>query len=455
MAEGNVYVVYDHPTGVYLARSTNGGDSFLPSVPIVGIGTSNMPALARREGAGPEEEDLYVTFMASGGIYFTRSPDAGTTWLIPITVSNMVPAIVPKIVVDAFDTIYVTWHHTVNDYGGYFYLSRSTDNGATWSNPVPIHSSVYGVLFRPQNCSLIVQGGTLLFAWVGQPQGGFPEVMVTRSTDSGVTWSDPVRVDDAVDHTVGETVDLTVAADGVIYAAWGDDRLFGGGHELTYVNRSTDGGQSWSPGVRVDDAGDCVENSTSGAVIVDDQNRLHVVLVDGRNYCEEPFYFGWTDIFSTYSTDGGLTWSADEQINNPIPYDGNYYVSVQTGPGKVYTTWRRVGAGPDHIWLDIHDPSHPPPTRTPTSSPSPLTPTSTPTGTPSPTTTPTSPPAATSTPTPNPTSTANATPTPSASTTATVTPTASATLRASPTMTPVPEPWRVYLPWVHVQERSR
>jgi hypothetical protein len=467
----NVYVVYDHPTGEYLARSTDGGHSFLPSVAIFEGNNGSLPALARREGARPEEEDLYVTFMALEGLFFSRSPDGGTTWLLPTTVTNITPAMVPKIVVDSSGTIYVTWHHTTYEQYGHFYLSRSSDGGLTWSTPIQIQTELYSVYSRPQMCSLLVQGDTLLFAWVGQPQGGSTEVMFTHSTDGGATWSDPVRVDDAVDHTVGVTVDLAIAADGVIYAAWSDDRLFGGGHELTYVNHSTDGGQSWSPGVRVDDAGDCVENSISGAITMDDQNRLHVALIDGRNYCEEPFYFGWTDIFYTYSTDGGLTWSVDEQINNPIPYDGNYRVSLQAGSGMVYTTWTRVGAGPDQIWLDLHDPSHPTPPPTPTPSPTPLTPTATPTEIPSPTTTPTSPPAATPTPTPSPTSTASATPTPSASATATpipsasvtpvpsptglATPTTSATPGASPTMTPPIGEWRVYLPRVHVRERGR
>jgi hypothetical protein len=245
-------------------------------------------------------------------------------------------------------------------------------------------------------------------------------------------------------------MDLAVDPAGVLYAAWGEARIHPP-DTLTYVARSTDGGATWSPGVRVDDAGDCFQSSTSGAIAVDAGTAsLHVALDDGRNYCQVRPYYGWADIFYTHSTDGGLTWSRNEQISDPIPYNIPGYCALQTQAGRVYTLW--AGDSLDsvrRIWLDIRDSGLPPVTMTPTPTPTDTpTPTPTATATPSPTFTPK--PTATKTATPTATASppppATGTPGPTATLTATATPGPTATATVSPS--PRPPEWRVYVPGV-------
>ena len=78
VAGENVYVVSSSAEGgVYFSRSTDGGHTFFPPVLVAFPGF--LASLARREGAPPEELDLYVVFEVSmdDGIHvaFTRSPD--------------------------------------------------------------------------------------------------------------------------------------------------------------------------------------------------------------------------------------------------------------------------------------------------------------------------------------------------------------------------------------------
>ena len=402
LAGEDVYVVYDSGSaweGIWFSHSSDGGQTFLPSTHIHPEGSK--AAIARREGAGPEEEDLYVTFYKGYRVYFTRSPDEGATWLAPLVVYDGAPEEAwvghPKIAVDAGGTIYLTWR---KDSGGYhsFYLSRSGDGGGSWSAPSPITPEPYVVGNWTLSSSLQAAGGVLYFAWNGTRVSTWErEVMFTHSSDGGESWSGPARVDD--DEYPARDVDIALGADGTIYAAWGDRRLFGSGHDLTYVNHSSDGGQSWSPGVRVDDAGDCVKASLSGAITVDDTtSSLHVALSDGRNYCHETYYLGWTDIFYTYSTDGGSSWSENEQISNPVFHNYAGDASIQTRAGRVYTTFNGKVSEVDgraFMWLDIHDPGLPPVTASPAPSP-----TASPTPGASPTSTGTVSPPASATPTP-------------------------------------------------------
>lgn len=185
MAGENVYAVYDPATGgIYFSRSTDGGHTFLPPVLLAYPG--HTASLARREGAPPEEENLYVVFEVSmdDGIHvaFTRSPDGGNTWMrpvfVPIPGGNHCPD--PKIAVDAGGTIYVTCRR------GHFYLTRSTDGGATWSEPFPFtpdYDSMGGVMV----CSLVVRDGVLYFvtAVFGEPIPYDFKVVFTKSTDGG------------------------------------------------------------------------------------------------------------------------------------------------------------------------------------------------------------------------------------------------------------------------------
>ncbi len=81
------------------------------------------------------------------------------------------------------------------------------------------------------------------------PPGGDPlDVMFSRSTDGGNTWSAPVRVND-----VGTGYQwfgtMSVAPNGRIDVIWNDTRNAGGGYDSElYYSFSLDGGLTWAPG---------------------------------------------------------------------------------------------------------------------------------------------------------------------------------------------------------------
>jgi hypothetical protein len=202
--------------------------------------------------------------------------------------------------------------------------------------------------------------------------------------------------------------------------------------------RSTDGGQTFSPPVRIND--DPINHNKwhfFGTLSVAPNGRIDVVWYDTRN---APNNID-SQLFYSFSTDGGVTWAPNIPVSNSFnpqagypqqPKIGDYItiVSDNTGGDVAYAATfnenpQAVGGHEQDVYYVRVFPGGTVPTPTPT-------PTVTPTITPTPTATPTVTPSATPTATPS--------ATPSATPTATVRPTPTPRGRPSPRGRPTPLP---------------
>ena len=134
-------------------------------------------------------------------------------------------------------------------------------------------------------------------------------VLVHRSSsDDGRTWSDPVPVAPAgpPPHGLRRGMDAQVAARGdLVFAAWmtpGTDR-WGGGPIGTAV--STDGGAHWRPGPNPSDDGSTAGHGFLDAAF-DGNGALHLVWLDSRD--------GSQGLRGAVSRDGGQTWEANQTL---------------------------------------------------------------------------------------------------------------------------------------------
>ena len=132
-------------------------------------------------------------------------------------------------------------------------VSRSDNNGASWSNPV-ISAKANGYTFNDKD-SLAVDSnpnspffGRVYVSWTqfrGIPGLAEP-VMTVYSDDGGKTWSKPTQLSPAYNnqHMNGrQGTSLAVGPDGTVYDVWEDsDKL--GSRQVVAV--STNGGASWS-----------------------------------------------------------------------------------------------------------------------------------------------------------------------------------------------------------------
>lgn len=130
------------------------------------------------------------------------------------------------------------------------------------------------------------------------PGGRGGEVFVASSKDGGVTFSAPVKVAHVPQLMLGNRRGPRVAADGdtITVTAIADELI---------AFTSRDGGRTWSGRVAINDApGSAREGLHDLAGAAD--GRLFVTWLDLRN--------GAMELWGAESTDGGATWSKNEQI---------------------------------------------------------------------------------------------------------------------------------------------
>ena len=313
-------------------------------------------------------------------------------------------------------------------------FQRSTDGGVTWQAPIEIpQGPIYGSLDVDTNGNVFVGGEGSTFycirssnAQFGGQTPTFDQVTpVDLGGDLGSGGINGVGLTGmlflAIDHSGGATNNNIYMLASVIPP----------GRSTTDVMfaRSTDGGLTFSAPHKVND--DPVNPNKwhwFGTFSVAPNGRLDAVWYDTRNAANNTD----SQLFYSYSTDAGITWSPNVAVSNAFnPFEGypnqskigDYItiVSDETGGNVAYAATFNFNANRGQHEEDVYyvrvfpggqGPS-PTPTATATSTPTATpTPTATATATATPTSTPTSTPTPTATPTPRPTPTPRGTPIP-------------------------------------------
>ncbi len=198
------------------------------------------------------------------------------------------------------------------------YFSSSHDGGKTWNANVRLDDDQAG---QEQNeCALIAAPQGVLYAfWTDNrdPRTLF-DVYSSFSHDGGKTWHPGIKVNDDTTHSFQVSPQAVIDDKGIVYAAWRDYRDQGASGDLNaniYFSRSEDGGKSWRPNVRVSHAR--FGHNWFPALHLDAEARLHCLWMSSE---DNPAF----DIFHSYSSDGGQTWSPPLRVNDDlarVPHD--------------------------------------------------------------------------------------------------------------------------------------
>ena len=322
-------------SAILYARSTDGGSTW--SKPVVLRQDLNNTVLNDKESVTADPNDQHYVYAVwdrlesppSGGhanpiaaehaigyrgpTWFARSKDGGVTWeaariildpgTLNQTIGNQIVVTPDGTLVNSFDLIY-----GAKNKGGLrgtnIAVQRSTDKGQTWSKAIVV---------APQQVASVTTPGD------GQD---------VRTGD--------VIPDIAVDRSGAQR-------DGNLYVVWQDGRFKAGGSAAVAFARSTDGGLTWSAPVRVDDAG--AAQAFTPSVDVDASGRIAVTWYDFRNDTSSTGS-ARTDFWVRYSSDGGTTWTDSERVTRDsfdmlaAPNARGFFLGDYTGLDHAGSTFR-------------------------------------------------------------------------------------------------------------------
>ena len=270
-AEGDFFyysLTYD---GAYytcqLFISEDGGVSWSGPIPAYG-GDKAWIAIDRTDGIG------YGNFYAAwdyagccGDNWFTRSADGGMTFDYPAPIPQQ--PIWGQVAVGPDGAVYVTGRRASTNEQFVVVRSLSVQDPAAplgfdlatavylggvhryylqyGPNPGGLHGNV---CIAADHSGGPTHGNLYILASVDPPGADPMDVMLVRSTDGGVTWSSPVRVNDDPPGTNAWQWfgTMSVAPSGRIDVVWADTRNDPGGYDSElYYSFSADGGVTWSP----------------------------------------------------------------------------------------------------------------------------------------------------------------------------------------------------------------
>ena len=250
------------------ATSTDGGATFASGV---------LPGLAPNRPPDPFDRttDPVVAYDANHDVWMisslgltdpgpegaavvvNRSTDGGLTWSGPVTVAEAGSG-------QDFDKNWVVCDNTTTSphYGNCYHewddfgdgdrilMSTSSDGGLTWSTPIMTAKRVYGLGGQP----VVQPDGDVI---VPSANAFEKAIIAFRSTDGGASWGDEVIVAHVRDHTVpgdlrsGALPSAEVGSDGRVYTVWSDCRFSKGCKTNSLVISSSADGVNWSDVRRV------------------------------------------------------------------------------------------------------------------------------------------------------------------------------------------------------------
>jgi hypothetical protein len=267
------------------------------------------------------------------------SQDQGRTWQVvdvapknfrvsgdvSTTFDNQGHAFVSYIAFDKLGT-FNYWAHGATRNG--IFVRRSLDGGKTWEaedHDVAEQPTAQGIPFEDKPYIVADANPKSRFAgnlYVGWTRWRIADsqMVLSRSTDDGKTWSSPIEIDahpglPRDDNGAAEGFDGTVAPDGTLYAVWSQDNDI----MFTY---SRDGGESFSHARAIIHtapimfAVQALERANGFPQIAIDPShkRLYVTWSDYRN--------GDIDVFVSSSDNGGKHWSPLTRVNNDPIHNG-------------------------------------------------------------------------------------------------------------------------------------
>lgn len=306
-----------------------------------------LPGITKFQGAGPYDRvsDPTVAYdpahnvwlisslplLESGGVHgaavvVSRSTDGGTTWSNPVTIATGSDLDKNWTVCDTtftspfYGRCYTEW----DDHGNSnrIKMSTSTNGGTSWGAALNTANNATGIGGQP----VVQPNGTVIVPIANASE---TSILAFKSTNGGASWSSTVTVDSIFEHTVAGNLrsDALPSAEidgaGKVYVVWQDCGFRSSCATNDIVMTTSTDGTTWTSTVRIP-----IDSLTSG--------RDHFIpgLAVDKSTSGSSAHLGLTyyyypvgncststcqlDVGFVSSTNGGSTWSAATQLAGPM-----------------------------------------------------------------------------------------------------------------------------------------
>lgn len=243
---------------IYYNRSVDGGSTWLTARAVVSYLQEHRP----ETGVSPQVEspevavlgnNVYVSWAAGSGLYLAKSTDGGSTWGTPTNVftqvggSNVMASgkVALRTTYAGGEVVVLAWTNGHTRTCSAF----STDGGSTWPQRTCFDAGSATYAQNPA-VALTPGSGQAVVAWQDNRDGA-QRLYRAIWESSGVVVRNSGLVTEAAGPVAFPAVLSTIeGVTTVVHLAWQDAR---NGDDDIYWARSTDGGLNWQAAVRVND----------------------------------------------------------------------------------------------------------------------------------------------------------------------------------------------------------
>jgi len=321
-------------TDIGWATSTDGGTTWTHGF---------LPGLTKGEGTGPYDaaSDPAVAYDANHGVWMiaslpisntsqipavvvSRSTDGGLTWQNPVSVdATAISSDKNWIVCDSwpasphFGNCYTEWDNPAA--GDEIFMSTSSDGGLTWGPATATANLSQGIGGQP----LVQPNGTVVVPIETNGMSAF------SSTDGGITWSAPATIADIQIHVdaggirSGPLPSAAIDGAGTIWVVWEDCRFRPGCSTNDLVYSTSSDGVNWISVTRVpiDDTSSTIDHfipgigidpATSGATA---HVAIHYYYYSQSNCAQSTCTLS---VGFISSANGGTTWNSPVNLAGPM-----------------------------------------------------------------------------------------------------------------------------------------
>lgn len=199
------------------------------------------------------ELPLYNSAGIGAALLVSRSTDGGLTWQNPVTAVDENGLDKSWIACDNstqspyYGRCYVEWDNNYN--GNLMQMSTSTDGGITWGPPMAPADSASGLGGQP----VVQPNGTVVVPISANDSG----ILSFVSQNGGASWSSSVYVADSITHDVNGNIRTSplpsaeIDGAGKVYVVWQDCRFRSGCSSNDIVMSTSTDGLTWSAVTRI------------------------------------------------------------------------------------------------------------------------------------------------------------------------------------------------------------